>query len=234
MRPAPVPAAAALLLAAAAAGCCGLTRSAGRRGLDRDSPERAFEFVRAAFAEDATADQYESFHPEFVEAQGLDREKYSLGRSLSPGVFERAAALLRGAVLDGPVERGVLQTARGPRAAARVRLRTPGGAGVFVLVDEPRFRLATTDPEIPEVSGAVSSVPGAVRVADGRVQVRLDADLFAVPAGGAEVLRITIHHDWLLHGVERLEGLEEFLGDVRSAAEKAAPEKGKAPGEGRP
>jgi hypothetical protein len=218
-----LPALLAAALAAGAAGCCGLTRSAGMRGLDRDSPERAFEFVKAAFAEDSTRDQYLSLHPDFRDAQGLDETKYSLARSLSPGLFEKAAALLGGAVLDGPIRRGLaVETPRGPRAAARVALRTSGGAGVFVLVDEPRFVLVTTDGEAP---GPVRSVADAVRLSGDRVRVGLDEPLFLPPPDGAEVLRVTIHHDWLLYGIERLEGFEEFLGEVRDTADRAGPTK---------
>jgi hypothetical protein len=193
--------------------------------MDRDTPERAFEFVRAAFVEDATADQYDSLHPEFTKAQGLDRASYALGRSLSPGIFERTAALLREAALDGPVDRGgMVKTPAGPRAGARVSLRTASGAGVFILVDEPTFRLVTTDPEAPVITGAVASVPGAVRLDGDRLRVSMDAVLDLVsPAPGSEVLRFEIHHDWLLYAVERLEGLEEFLGEVKRAADKAQP-----------
>ena len=224
MPPAPASAAAALLLAAACAGCCGLTRSPGLRGMDRDTPERAFEFVRAAFVEDATADQYDSLHPEFAKAQGLDRASYALGGSLSPGIFERTAALLREAAVDSVERGGTVNTPAGPRFAARVSLRTGSGAGVFILVDEPIFRLVTTDPEAPVITGAVASVPGAVRFQGDRLRVSLDAMLDVVsPTPGSEVLRIEIHHDWLLYAVERLEGLEEFLGEVKKAADKAQP-----------
>ncbi|HEU4394346.1 MAG TPA: hypothetical protein VFS92_02200, partial [Planctomycetota bacterium] len=110
----------------------------------------------------------------------------------------------------------------GPRAGARVSLRTGSGAGVFILVDEPTFRLVTTDPEAPVITGAVASVPGAVRLDGDRLRVSLDAVLDLVaPAPGAEVLRFEIHHDWLLYAVERLEGLEEFLGEVKKAADTA-------------
>ena len=219
-----------VLLAAAAAGCCGLQRSAGLRGLDRDTPERAFAFVRAAFVEDSTQDQYDSLHRDFRERHGLTAENYALGRSLSPGIFERTATMLGKAEIDGPVERSLaIRTPAGPRAAARLSLRTPEGAGVFVLVDEPLFRLVTTDPDAPVITGSVASIPGAVRVAGDRLEVRLEAVMDVVaPAPGAEVLRIEVHHDWLLYAVERLEGLEEFLGEVKKAADEAGPEPGPA------
>jgi hypothetical protein len=220
---------AALALAASAAGCCGLTRSAGLRGLDRDTPERAFEFVRAAFAEDATADQYDSFHPDFRDARGLSRARYLLGRNLEPGLFERAASLLAEAEIVPPVERGVLERAdgRGRRAVARITLRTPRGSGVFILVDEPAFRLCTSDPDLgrmPPLAVDPAALEGAVRVGpDGRsVVVRFEAPLGAAALDpAAEVHRFELHHDWLLLDIERLEGFEEFLGEVRDAADRS-------------
>ena len=72
---------AAIILAAAlaATGCCAKGGTLG----DRDTPERAFAFIREAFAGDRVLDQYNSLHPDFRKEQGLNKEAWELARSLS-------------------------------------------------------------------------------------------------------------------------------------------------------
>ena len=225
---------AAVLAALAAVGCCGLTRAAARG--NRDTPEASFEFVRAAFAEDRTGDQYDSFHPSFRDAQGISQGKYSLARTVSPGLFEKARRLLGSARLEHPVELGRIDTRRDPadpprtRDAARVVLSTPEGRGVFHLVDEPSWLLATDDEELPSVTGFLGDMERSVRVEGDRLVVEVHAPLDPQfrPLPGSRVRRVEFHHDWLLYGIESLEGFEEFLGEVKAAAERAS-EKEEAP-----
>ncbi len=218
-------AAAALLCGAAAAGCCGLVRAApGTRG-DRDTPERAFAFVRDAFAEDRTGDQYDSFHPDFREAQGITASRYEMARTLRPGLFEEAADLLRDARIAGPPDRGTVATKAGPRAGARIALEAPGGGrGVFVLADEPSLLLVTDDPDLPEVRVSGPELAAAMRVDGGDLVLALRSRLLIPPRSGSTVLRVEIHHDWLLLGIESLEGFGEFLEEVRRTAEESKEE----------
>jgi hypothetical protein len=213
---------AAAAFAAALTGCCTPPAVLGMARWTRDTPEEAFAFARAAFALDSGGDQFEFLHPEFVEEQGLSRTRWGLARRLAPGTFRKAAEILEAATLEG-VERARLPTRRGERDAARVTLRTPAGTGVFVLVDDPRWRLVTDDPESPPLTGDVPA-GGADRL------VRVEGDALLLggalplafpPAAGSRVLRFEIHHDWRLRGIESLEGFEEFLGEVRSAAAEA-------------
>jgi hypothetical protein len=204
--------------ALAAAGCCGLH---GYSHLNRDTPEAAFDFVRAAFAEDRTLDQYDSFHPAFREAQGISAGKYGLARNLRPGLFEKARRIVGEATLES-VERGPepFDFGKGPRGWARVRIRTREGRGVFLLVDEPSWFLSTDDEELGPVRGPVEDVGRSVRVEGSTLVVELRATLPFPPEPGKQVRRLEIHHDWMLYAVEELEGFDEFLGEVRKTEEE--------------
>jgi hypothetical protein len=208
----------AVLLAAAAAlgGCC--STAAGDPKGDRDTPERAFDYVRRAFAEDRTEDQFDSLHWAFAKRQGITDLKYRVARRLRPGVFRKAADLLGGATLDA-VEYGDLADPARPRKAARVRLSTPGGRGVFVLVDEPRWVLVTDDGPFP---GRLADMEKVVRIEADALVADLRRPLDDLPAEGSRIHRLVIHHDWLLYDVESLDGFEELMGEVR-AAESVSP-----------
>jgi len=230
------PAAGLLAAALAAAGCCGLQRAAARG--NRDTPEAAFEYVRSAFAEDRTGDQVDSFHVSFKGRQGLSDARYSLARSLRPGLFAKAARVLGAAKMEKVEYAAVYETRKGPedpprpRSAARVSLTTPEGSGVFILVDEPIAVLFTDDPELGAAPVNVPDIGRIVRLEGGRLVVEMKAPLDFPPEEGARIRRLEIHHDWLLFDVESLQGFEEFLGEVKAAAEKAseAPAKrGEAP-----
>jgi len=209
-------------LAVAAAGCCSPARLV--KG-DRDTPERAFDFVREAFAADSLPDQYDSFHVDFRERHGISYAKYSLARSLRPGLFEDAGRLLGKARLESMEPVAPVGTPAGPRLAMRMSLRTAdGSAGVFLLVDEPRFLLVTDDVELPRKEGSVSGIDKAVKVKDGALEVVLRVPLGkASPVDGARILRFEVHHDWLLYAVESLEGLEALLDEAAAAAEETRP-----------
>jgi len=214
----------AAVLVLGAAGCCGLTRG-DSAALDRDTPERAFDFVRAAFAGDRTGDQYDSFHPDFCETQGLSAGRYAMARSLRPGLFERASVLLGGATLESVAPAGLRDTAAGRRRATRVVILTAdGGRGEFLLVDEPAWRMASNDGELPVQAGRIADLEEAVRLVDGSLVVGFRAPLGIPPLEGTRIHRVTLHHDWLLYGIERLEGFEEFLEDVGAAADEAGRE----------
>jgi hypothetical protein len=211
---------AALLLAGgAAAGCC-LTGTSPR--LHRDTPQEAFAYVRAAFLEDSTRAEYDSFHPDFTKRQGISESKYALARNLSPDTFREAARILKGAEVRTVEEGAALGTERGPRAWARVTVHTTEGQGVFLLVDEPLWYLATDDEDLGPVTGPAGDVGGAVKVEGDRLHVTFSAPLPFPPKPGARVRRFEVHHDWLLYDVESLTGFEEFLRDVRKTAEKAS------------
>ena len=211
-----------VLFAAALAlsGCCGMAR--GEAPGNRDTPEAAFRYITRAFAEDRTGDQFDSLHWTFAKAQGITDYKYRMARSLRPGIFDRAAALLGGATLES-VEYARIETRADPaspsrpRNAARVSLATPRGAGVFILVDEPAWTLFTDDGKFP---GHIPDLASAVRFEGEEVVVALRRPLGEPPAEGVRILRVEIHHDWLLFGVESLEGFEDLLGEVRAAEEK--------------
>ncbi len=214
---------AAVLLAAvlALAGCCGLQRAEAKG--NRDTPEAAFEFVTRAFAEDRTGDQIDSLHWTFQKAQGINAQKYTFARTLRPGIFRRAADLLGQATLDS-VEYGRIDTRAEPslpprpRDAARVSLTTPRGSGVFILVDEPTWTLYTDDGPF---SGHMPELGRTVRVEEDGIVVELRQPLGAPPLEGARILRVEIHHDWLIFGVESLDGFDELLGEVKATEEKA-------------
>ena len=203
---------AAVLLAAAfaLAGCCGLERAVAKG--NRDTPEAAFEFVRAAFEEDRTGDQVDSMHWAFKKSQGISDYKYTLARSLRPGVFRKASDLLGRAHLDS-VEYGRIES----RDAARVSVSTAGGSGVFILVDEPTWTLFTDDGPFP---GHIADMERAVRIEDDGVVVDLRQPLGAMPKDGARILRVEIHHDWLIFGVESLDGFDDLLGEVKATEAK--------------
>lgn len=110
-----LPAALLLLGAALLAGCCGLDRAAASPLGNRDTPGAAFAYLREAFRQDLTGNQYDSFHGDFRDAQGLSETKYRLARDLRPGLFEDAAALLGRAVLESVVH----GAAPAPPAAGR-------------------------------------------------------------------------------------------------------------------
>jgi hypothetical protein len=220
-------AAAILLPAALAAGCCSAP-SGYVRG-DRDTPERAFAFVRDAFVQDSVGDQSDSFHPEFMKRQGFTRAEYRLARDLRPGLFAKAGEILAKARLER-VEPVLLDGRRG----ARVFLSVPGGAGVFVLVDDPIWEIFPGKEGEPSVIGHLPDLGGVVRFEGGTAVVELRRPVDFPPEGPLEVRRVEIHHDWLLFGIESLTGFEEFLGEVKSAAREgkaAAPpgKKGEAP-----
>lgn len=223
-------AAAVLLGGIAAAGCCGLSRAEpGTRG-DRDTPERAFAFVRDAFAEDRTGDQYDSFHPDFREAQGINEGRYETARTLYPGLFEDAAASFRDARIDGPVAPVTAATRLGPRAAARIALAAPSGdRGVFILVDEPVLVLVTDDPEVPRVTVTRPDLVAGLRLEGDTLVVDLRVKPHTPPLPGSKILRVEIHHDWRLFAIESLEGFGEFLEEVRQAADEAKETKEEAP-----
>ncbi len=218
-------AAAAALLAAglAAAGCCGLQR--GSPIGNRDTPEAAFAFVRDAFREDRTGDQVDSLHQRFQERQGISSTRYALARGLRPGLFRKAADLLGAARLVS-VEYARIDTRKGPadpprlKDAAKLRLAVPGGEGVFILVDEPVWTLYTDDEETGPLWDYLPGVDRAVRIEGGKVVVDLHGDLGVLPKDGARVRRIEIHHDWQLFDIESLKGFEEFLGQVKEAADQ--------------
>jgi hypothetical protein len=227
-------AAAGLLAAAlAATGCCGLT--GGRTIGNRDTPEAAFEFVRSAFAEDRTLDQLNSLHWLFQGRQGINSSKYEMARTLRPGLFAKAARVLGAAKLEKVEYAAKYETKKGPedaprlREAARVSLTTPEGSGVFILVDEPTWLLVTLEKGGATVvqSGQLTGLDGVVGIRDGQVVAELRRPLDFPPEEAPRILRLEIHHDWLLFDVESLQGFEEFLGEVKATAEKAAeaPEK---------
>jgi hypothetical protein len=226
--------AAAALLAAAlgTAGCCGLQRAAAPG--NRDTPEAAFAYVRAAFEEDRTGDQIDSLHPAFMARQGISGTKYVLARGLRPALFRRAAAVLGAARLDS-VEYARIETRRQPgdanrpRDAARVRITTPEGAGVFILVDEPIAFLTTDDADLPPLPINAPDIGRIVRIEGENLLVELRAPLDYPPKEGAKVRRFEIHHDWLLFDVESLQGFEEFLGQVKETADRAKKEIQEAP-----
>lgn len=213
---------AALLLSAAlaAAGCCGLQRAVAKG--NRDTPEAAFAFVTAAFAEDRTGDQFDSLHWSFVKAQGISAQRYTLARAIRPGVFAKAADILGRATMDG-VEYARIETRDGParpprpRDAARVSLSTPRGTGVFILVDEPTWTLFTDDEDF---TGHFTDLTRAVRFEGEGIAVDLHQPMGALPKEGARILRIEIHHDWLIFGVESLDGFEDLIGEVKATEAK--------------
>lgn len=210
-----------VLLAAALAGCCGLQRAVAKG--NRDTPEAAFEYLTRSFAEDQTGDQIDSFHWTFAKQQGIDAQKYTLARTLRPGIFSKAAELLGKATLDS-VEYARLDTRPDPgapprlRNAARVTLTTGRGRGVFILVDEPTWTLFTDDGSFP---GHIPDLGTAVKIVDDGVVVELRQALGALPAEGAKIHRVEIHHDWLLFGVESLEGFDELIHEVKATDTKA-------------
>jgi hypothetical protein len=227
--------AAALLAASAAAGGCCATPGGFVRG-DRDTPERAFAFVRDAFVHDSVGDQAESFHRAFLDRQGFSRSQYELARSLRPGLFEKAARLLASAEVRS-VEGGVLETRRReedpprPRAAARVTVETASGTGVFLLVDEPVLTVFPLAPGEPEVRGHPGDLDRILRF-EGEtaiLEARVPADY--PPEGPFRVRRVEIHHDWLLWDIESLRGFEELLGEVRAAAAEEEAKGAKGGGE---
>jgi hypothetical protein len=206
-----------LAAALALAGCCHGKPTGTTAILNRDTPENAFEFVRAAFAEDRPADQFDSFHPEFTAEQGFGINKYLLARSLSPGTFEKARRLLAEARLDGEPE----YLRNGDLRAVRLHLRTAEGAGTFILLDRPQWEATLDDPDLPSLRGAAGNPDSVVRIEGNRLRVTADLPLDFPPIEGARVHRFTIHHDWLLRHIESLEGFEEFLGEVKATEEKA-------------
>ncbi len=218
---------AAVLLPAAlaAAGCCGLRGDGTSARFNRDTPEGAFDFVRAAYAEDRTRDQYDSFHKAFRDSQGISEGKYSLAYSLRPGLFEKAKRIIGKATLES-IEHGAEPVEIAPgksRRWARVTIRTPEGRGVFVLVDEPTWLLVTADDDLGALRGSVEDPGRSVRVEGDELVVEYRTKLAFPPEPGKEaVRRFEIHHDWQLYGVEELEGFDEFLGEVRKTDEEAA------------
>lgn len=218
-------AAAGLLAAAlAASGCCGLVRA--RAVGNRDTPEAAFEYVRSAFEEDRTGDQVDSLHWDFKTRQGISDYKYVLARNLRPGLFEKASRILGAAKLE-KAEYARLDTRRGPgdaprlRDAARVSLSTGEGSGVFILVDEPTWRLVVLekDGRVVTPSGQVDDLGRFVRVLEGQVEVELRRPLGFSTEEAPRILRFEVFHDWLLFDVESLQGFEEFLGQVKETAD---------------
>lgn len=210
-----------VLLVVAASGCCLGRAESGTRG-NRDSPERAFAFVRDAFVDDRTGDQIDSFHQDFREAHGISSSGYSGARTLYPGKFEKMAALLKDARIEGPVERRVGMTRAGPRAMAVVTLTTSsGGKGVFELVDEPRCRVLSDDPQDPESFAPPPDMARAARIEGEDLVVNFRTRLYTPPAAGAHIERVEIFHDWLLYEIRSLEGFDEFLQDVRKTAEES-------------
>ena len=208
--------------ALAAAGCCGLTGVGTSTDHNRDTPEAAFDYVRAAYAEDRTRDQYDSFHKRFREDQGISQGKYSLARNLRPGLFAKARKIVGEAVLES-VERGAepFDVGAGPRSWARVRIRTSEGSGVFLLVDEPRLLVVTGDEELGPVTVSLIDLDRSVRVEGNTLIVDIRATLPFPPDTGKEaVRRVEVHHDWRLYAVEELEGFDEFLGEVRKTEEQ--------------
>ncbi len=229
------PLAAAALLLPLLAGCCGLTRASDSPVGNRDTPEAAFAYIREAFRSDLTGDQYDSFHNDFREANGLSRAKYGLARSLRPGLFEDAAALLGRAEIEAVTPgAGLHPTSGGPLPWAEVVLALPGGGrGTFVLVDEPVLLVVTDDGGLGLPSPIVHrTMDREIRIEDGRLVIALDRRLPVPPADGSRVRRIEIHHDWLLYGIRSVEGLDRLLEQVRSTAEEAGAEETGGEGEG--
>lgn len=208
----------AAALLPALAGCCTPAVSAAPR---RDSPAAAVDWIRNAFVEDRVGDQFDAFHPDMVEREGLSLTRYSLARDLHPGSFGQVAEELRdaGSPVVEPQERP-LETRKGPRRWARVTMSTRSGSGVFLLVDEPSYLVVTDDDEVPTRRGVLDGGDLGARIREGRLEVSLRVPLGRdAPLDGSGVLRVELKHDWLLFGIERLDGFDEL---VRQASEAAA------------
>jgi hypothetical protein len=177
--------------------------------------------VRDAFVEDRIGDQFDSFHPDLVEREGLGRTRYSLARDLKPDLFARVAEQLRDA--KAPVieaQQTAIETSGGPREWVRVTLATSGGSAVFVLVDEPSYFLLTDDDEVPTRRGVLPGWDRNARLVDGNLEIGLRVPLGRdAPLDGSRVVRLEFFHDWLLFGIERLDGFDELVQQAQEAVE---------------
>jgi hypothetical protein len=213
-------------MALATSGCCA-PRGVTSLDLNRDTPRNAFEYVQAALDDDRIGDLYDSLHPTFADEQGITAAKMSLAHSTMPGAFRDFAEILRNTSITG-IEQGErpIDDGGAPRRWARVRLSSDDGRaeGVFILVDRPVVVLLTDDEEVSptQVTLPMGVLEKTVQVKDGHLFVGLRVPLGEMgPLDGSAVHRVEVRHEWLLYGVESLDGMDELLERVRGMDEEA-------------
>lgn len=184
----------------------------------RDSPRAAFETFRTALAAGAADVVHESFSPAFKEKYGVPGLRtFKLGFSTYRSDFDELARVLANAESTG-VRYGAWED----RRLAVLTLEAGDASGEFVLVDIPTWSVTVEFEGYPEPSRSTYFIPGTgfeeiLAVREGKIYVGpLDATDTGV-VDPAEVLSLSVGHEWYLLDIQRLVNVKPLLDRLRAA-----------------
>lgn len=212
-------------------GCCGIARvmcevkapQSPARGT-RDSPEEAVDYLVDAFRNRRINDIYTSLHPDFRrENGGFTQEQFQYVYDKYEQDFVADAGSLAAS------ERTLLKVDETNHLAfMRLVNASTGAEVVVVFMDQPKIRVVTKDDFVGTIGGPVE-MSDLVTLSEGRLRLPADFPLTSIEnvqpetvAGlaSSDVLRVEIHHDWLVRAVPReqaknirfLDRFQEHLG----------------------
>jgi hypothetical protein len=224
-------AAAALVLAASTmSGCtmvahwiwpCPLPETASR--LTRETPDDAVDYLIDAFRNRRVIAVYESLAPDFRKENGdFTREDFSLAYERFEPDFRADAESMADA--DRTVHAAV-----GGEVLVELTNPSTGAYMPIVLVDRPRIRIVTKNPNVGTIDAPVD-MRSLVRLENGRLSLPSDFQLTSIenvsPATAAklkseDIVRVEISDDWVVRriDVEKAKGIR-FMDKIKEYVRK--------------